>query len=201
VYTQQPVYNAPPTNQNADTGMSGLAIFFIVILVLGVIATILYFVFRTSTAEAYSTTTDTTYGPTPTSYSGGGGSGRRYAAAPSTVVIHDSPRYDSSGNLITGMLIGEALSRNNQPQQVYVNPPAVYTEPQPSYQPDYSTPAAAPVADAPDSSWGETTQQADAPDTNFEAPTESAPSYEAPAETPSFDAPSTDFGSSNDQSF
>jgi hypothetical protein len=192
-YTQAPVTSYPTQPQTADSGMSGVAIFFLVLLVLGVIATVLYFVFR-----------DTTTSTTTTTYDGGSDyvarsastgyptSARRYAAAaPSTVVVHE--HYDNSGNnLVTGMLIGEALSRPNynpNPSPVYVEQPT-YVAPTPTYE------APAPVvADAPDSTWEEPTQQA-APDTNFETP-----SYEAPAETPSFDPPSSDFGSSNDSGF
>ena len=201
-YTQ-PVTSYP--TQQADSGMSGVLIFFLVLLFLGVVATILYFVFRTS--DTVTTSSTSSYDPAEFTTSSSSSvpryassAPRRYAAsAPSsTVVVHehyDSPRYDSSGNLITGMLIGEALSRNNQPQQViYENNPAPVYNPAPSYVPD-STPAA-PVADAPDSTWEPGPVQS-APDTNFETP-----SYEAPSE-PSYtpDPPSSDFGSSNDSGF
>jgi hypothetical protein len=188
-----PAYTTPQP-QTADTGMSGLAIFFIVVLVLGIIAAVLYFMLRDTTDTSTTTTYDGGSDYVARSASSGypASTPRRYAAAApqqTTVVVHDR-QYDSSGNLITGMLIGEALSRNNQP--TYIAPSPVYVEPTPSYVP------AAPVVDAPDSTWSDPApaQVADAPDTNFETP-----SYEAPAETPSFDPPSSDFGSGGDQSF
>ena len=197
-YTQAPVYTTTPT-QNADSGMSGLAIFFIVLLVLGVIGAIVYFVFRSSSSSTTTTTTDydttpsvdrTVYPPSPATYR------RAYAAsAPSHTTIIDNTRYDSSGNLLTGVLIGEALSRPS-----YNPNPTVIVEPSsqgyvaPSYVPD----APAPVADAPDSTWEQPTQQA--ADTNFEQPAQETTSFEPEPETPSYEAPSapdTDFGSSS----
>jgi hypothetical protein len=204
-----PTYTTP--TQTADTGMSGVAIFFLVLFILGVIVTILYFVFRTPSSDTTVSTssydpsefTPTTRASSAAAYSGT----RRYAAAApqTTVVVHDSPRYDSSGNLITGMLIGEALSRNNQPTIINNNPAPVYGSPAPVYSDP--TPAA-PVVDAPDSTWGDPApaQTADAPDTNFDTPTQSAPdtTFDTPSDptpsfesdpSPSFDAPSTDFSS------
>jgi hypothetical protein len=187
VYTQQPVYNAPAP-QTADSGMSGLAIFLIVVLILGIVGTILYFVFRTTedATTTYTTSTDTEFAPSP-DYSSGrriGYGGRRIAAAApasSTVVVHE--HYDNSGNnLVTGMLIGEALSRPSyNPNPVYVEQPT-YVAPTPTYE------APAPVADAPDSTWEEPTQSA--PDTNFDAPSND---FSAP-DPPSFDPPSGDSG-------
>jgi hypothetical protein len=205
-----PAYTTPqPMTQTADSGMSGLAIFLIVVLVLGVIGTILYFVFRTTEETTY-TSSDSTYVPrsSSTGYPSSSSAPRRYAAtAPSqtTVIVHDrTPQYDSSGNLITGMLIGEALSRNNQPT-IINNPAPVYSSPAPSYE----VAPAAPVVDAPDSTWGDPApaQTVDAPDTGFGNDTPSftasdpTPSFDPPADTPSFDPPSSDFGSSNDSNF
>src|SRR5271154_7276766 len=67
-YTQAPAqtYTAPVQTQQADSGMSGLAIFFIVVLILGIIGTILYFVFRTT--ESTVTSDDSTYVPRSASY-------------------------------------------------------------------------------------------------------------------------------------
>ncbi len=193
-YTPTPTYTTPATPQTADSsGVSGFTIFLIVVVILLLVAAVLYFLFRES-----ETTPTTTYS-SDAGFQPTGGSGVRQrsygAAAPSsTTVIHEhydnSPRYDSSGNLITGILLGEALSRPSQPSVVYEPAPSAPVggyDVQPS-APSY-TPDPAPVADAPDSSWEEPTQQAD---TNFESPS---------VDTPSFDPPSSDFGSSGDSGF
>ena len=193
-YTQAPApaYTAPVQTQQADSGMSGLAIFFIVVLILGVIGTILYFVFRTTESSTTTTETPASYDPaefTATPDSTGrriGYGGRRVvaAAAPSsTVVVHE--HYDNSGsNLVTGMLIGEALSRPSYNPNPSYAPAPTYVEPAPTYV----APDPTPVADAPDSTWEPEPEQASAPDTNFDTPSES------------YDPPSTDFSSSSGDS-
>jgi hypothetical protein len=186
-YTPTPSYQTTAPVQTADSGISGFAIFMTVMFVLVVLAIILYFVFRESNTTSSTTTTYVEPSYDSTSY------GRRSygAAAPghTTIINNTTPQYDSSGNLITGVLIGEALSRNNQPNYYPPSTP-VYVEPTPSYVPE--TPAA-PVQDAPDSSW----EQQAAP--SYEAPAQETTSFE-PDSTPSYEAPSvpdTDFGSSN----
>ena len=188
VYT--PTYQTTAPVQTADSGISGFAIFMTVMFVLVVLAIILYFVFRESGTTSSSTTTYVE----PSTYSGSGSysTGRRSygAAAPghTTIINNSTPQYDSSGNLITGVLIGEALARNNQPNYYPPSSP-VYVEPTPSYVPDAP---AAPVQDAPDSTW-------EAPSTpSYEAPAQETTSFE-PDPSPSYEAPSqdTDFGSSN----
>ena len=193
-YTQAPAqtYTAPVQTQQADSGMSGLAIFFIVVLILGIIGTILYFVFRTTESSTTTTETPASYDPaefTATPDSTGrriGYGGRRVvaAAAPSsTVVVHE--HYDNSGsNLVTGMLIGEALSRPSYNPNPSYAPAPTYVEPAPTYV----APDPTPVADAPDSTWEPEPEQASAPDTNFDTPSES------------YDPPSTDFSSSSGDS-
>src|SRR5271156_3288808 len=186
VRSQAPTYY-PTTPASTNSGMSGLAIFFIVLLVLGAVGTLLYFLFRrgeqTSSPSYGTENVDTTpvSGPSASSYRA-----RTYAAAapsssyppPShtTIINNDS----GSGNgLLTGLVVGEMLSRPN-PSPVYVEPS--YAAPAPSYTPD---PTPAPQQDAPDSSWEE--PQAAQPDTNFSQP-------DPEPETPSYEAPSGDSG-------
>jgi hypothetical protein len=173
-YTPTPTYTTPAPTQTADSsGVSGFTIFLIVVLIGLLAAVILYFLFRQSQTTTTTTTVDdtgygprTSYTPAPRSYG---------AAAPShTTVINN----DNSGSgFVTGMLVGEALSRPNYqpPSPVYVEP-TPYTAPTPSYTPDPT-----PVADAPDSTWEEPAQS----DTSFEMPS---------------DPPSSDFGSSGGDS-
>jgi uncharacterized membrane protein YgcG len=165
--------------QTQDSGMSGLAIFFLVLLGLSIFGLVLYFVFRNS-SDSTTTTTTTTYDndsyatPTPSSY----GTRSYAAAAPShTTVINNNS--GSGDGLLTGIVVGEMLSRPN-------NPTVVYEQPQTTIEEPVST-----VTDTP----------AQAPDSTWEAPTQSAPdtSFSEP-ETPSYEAPSTDFGS-GDSSF
>src|SRR5271154_3890804 len=142
-YAQAPAqtYTAPVQTQQADSGMSGLAIFFIVVLILGIIGTILYFVFRTTESSTSRTVFPASYDPaeftaTPDSTGRRIGYGGRCvvaAAAPSsTVVVHE--HYDNSGsNLVTGMLIGEALSRPSYNPNPSYAPAPTYVEPAPTY--------------------------------------------------------------------
>ena len=123
-YTQTaPAYQAPvQQTQTADSGMSGLAIFFIVVLILGVIGTVLYFVFRTPASTTTEPST-ASYDPsefTPVAEAPRYSGTRRYAAsAPSsapqqtTVVVHD--HYDSSGKPSHGRVTrGSAISSELQ---------------------------------------------------------------------------------------
>jgi uncharacterized membrane protein YgcG len=172
-----PVYTSTP--QQADSGISGFAIFMVVMFVMLALAVILYFVFRSS-GETTNTTTYVTSEPSYTT--------RRYAAsAPShtTIINNTTPQYDSNGNLLTGVLIGEAIANNNRP--VYVAPTPVVYDPAPSYIPD-PTPA---VVDQPDTAWEDPapTQQADAQDTGWN---DLAPSQDfSTPDPPSFDPPSS----------
>ena len=178
-----------PVQQASSPSISGFAIFMTVMFVLVVLAIILYFVFR----DSGTTSNTTTYVERDPSYTSSSSYGSRSygAAAPghTTIINNSTPQYDSSGNLLTGVLIGEALSRNNQPNYYPPSSP-VYVEPTPSYVPDAPV---APVQDAPDSSW-------EAPSTpTYEAPAQETTSFE-PDPSPSYEAPSapdTDFGSSN----
>jgi uncharacterized membrane protein YgcG len=186
-YTASGAQNVTPTQQ-ADSGTSGLLIFVLVLLGLTVIGVVVYLIYRAKTAET-ETTTDTTpsYDSTPspdrTAYSAPAPNPYRYAAAaPShTTVINNNS--GSGDGLLTGIVVGEMLSRPNNPTVVYEQPPTTYVEPAPSYT------APAPTQDAPDSSW--------------EAPTQSAPdtSFTPEPETPSYEAPSTDFGGGGDSGF
>jgi hypothetical protein len=182
--TSTPVYTSTATPQTADSGISGFAIFMVVMFVMLALAVILYFVFRSSGETTTTYTSEPSYGTTDYST-------RRYAAsasAPShTTVINNQ---SSSGDFGTGMLVGEALSRPAV-QPVYVAPSPVVYDPSPSYIPD---PTPAPVVDAPDTTWEDPTptQQADSQDTGWG---NSDP-------TPDFSTPDTssDFGSSNNDS-
>src|SRR5271154_2075417 len=193
VRSQAPTYY-PTTPASTNSGMSGLAIFFIVLLVLGAVGTLLYFLFRkgeqTSSPSYGTENVDTTpvSGPSASSYRA-----RTYAAAapsssyppPShtTIINNDS----GSGNgLLTGLVVGEMLSRPN-PSPVYVEPS--YAAPAPSYTPD---PTPAPQQDAPDSSWEE--PQAAQPDTSFSPDPEPSPSYEAPSSDSGFGGGDSSFG-------
>lgn len=144
-----------PTQQ-ADTGVSGLLIFFIVLLGLGGAGAILYFVFRKKTEESEATTNygTETVSPTPESYNPSSSSSypRTYAAAAGATppVQHTTIINNNSGNsgdgLLTGLVVGEMLSR---PNTVYVEPLApTYVEPTP-----YTEPA---PSSAPDSTWEDT---------------------------------------------
>ena len=201
VYTPTPTYTTTAPVQRADSGISGFAIFMVVMFVMLALAVILYFVFR-GAAEVTNTTTYVERDPVYPSSSYGSRSYGAAAPGHTTIINNSTPQYDSSGNLITGVLIGEAIANRNQP--VIVNQPAPYyaptpyVDPTPSYVPE--TPAA-PVQDAPDSTWeAPSTPQYTAPEpetTSFES--DSAPSYEAPSQDTSWSdpSPSTDFGSSN----
>src|SRR5271170_7902102 len=134
-----PAYTAPtPTPQTADSsGVSGFTIFLIVVLIGLLAAVILYFLFRESQTTTTTTTVDDhgygsrgSYVPPPTRSYG--------AAAPShTTVINN----DSSGTgFVTGMLVGEALSRPSyQPPAAPVYAPTPVggydNTPAPSYTP------------------------------------------------------------------
>lgn len=155
-----PVFVAP--TQQPNTGMSGLAIFFIVVLALVVILIVTFFVLRHTDSDSTTSTTypDSSYVPPPAS---GSTYPRRYAAsAPShTTTVINNP--SSGGDFVTGMIVGEALSRPNYvPAPTYIAPSPIY-DPLPSYTPPE------PVQDAPDSSWEEdsTPQQQSEPDTDF----------------------------------
>lgn len=156
--SQHPFGSPPagqPRNTTDDSGMSGLAIFFIVLLVLSGIGVALYFIFRE--AEPSGTTSydpavnesNASYPATPYR------SSRSYAAAaPShTTVINNNS--GSGDGLLTGIVVGEMLSR---PSTVYVEPSApVYVEP--SYTPSEPAPSS-----APDSTWE---APSSTPDTDF----------------------------------
>ena len=154
-----------PRAQKADSGTSIFAIFFFTFIILSIVGLTLYFIFRKSSPA--------TTAATPTDYDGTYSASTPYrsyaAAAPShTTVINNN----SGDGFVTGMLVGEALSRPSQPSVVYVEPtpmlPGTGTEPTPSYDEPAKT-------DAPDSTWEDTTPQADtsfsepdpAPDTSF----------------------------------
>jgi hypothetical protein len=209
--TVPPSYPYQDTPQQAS-GDSHIVFWIFGFLILGLVAVTLYFLFRRGNGtDTYSTGPSTSSDPYVDSSavppSSSYPSSRTYAArAPSSggpTVIHehttyvDNSRYDSNGNLLTGILVGEAIAGNRQP--VIVNNPPVYgsptyVEPTPSYVPDAP---AAPVVDAPDSSW-QPQQEAAAP--TYEEPAAETTSFEEPSqETTSFEAPSepTDFGSSN----
>ena len=197
-YTQTPTATyLPVQTQQANSGISGFAIFMVVMFVILALAIILYFVFR----DSGTTSTTTTYvEPSYTPDYSSGYSSRSYrASAPggTTIINNSTPQYDSSGNLITGVLLGEAIAGNRQPQVVVQPSYAPAYTPAPSYVSD-PNPAPAPVQDAPDSTWeapAEPTQTYSGPETtSFE--TQSADtSYEAPS------APDTDFGSSSSSDF
>jgi hypothetical protein len=179
---QTRTYTAPVTTyptQQADSGTSGVLIFFLVLLGLGVVGVVAYAIYRASTSSDSTPTTtysshDTVFTPSPSSYgyrtrgaSVGGGT---------TIINNTTPQYDSSGNLITGVLLGEALSRPNSPTVVYEQAPStpVYTDPTP-------TPSVTP--DAPDSTWEAPveTQTTDTQDTGWSQPDpDPAPDYSQP---------------------
>jgi uncharacterized membrane protein YgcG len=153
-YTASGAQNTTPT-QRTDTGTSGLAIFFFVLLglsVIGLVAYLIYRVTRSTTDDDTTTTTTTNYDTTPvpdrTPYPAN--PYRSYAAAaPShTTVINNNT--GSGDGLLTGIVVGEMLSRPNNPTVVYEQPPTTYVEPAPSYTPP------APTQDAPDSTWEDT---------------------------------------------
>ena len=190
-----------PQQASSGPSISGFAIFMTVMFVLVVLAIILYFVFR----DAGTTTNTTTYVERePSGYDYGRRSYGAAAPGHTTIINNSTPQYDSSGNLITGVLIGEAIANNNRP--VIVNQPSPYytpnyVEPTPSYVPDAPAP---PVQVAPDSTWeapSTPTYSAPEPETTSFEP-DPAPSYEAPSQDTSWSdpSPSTDFGSSNNDS-
>ena len=202
-------YTYPTTPTQSSSGGSGLLIFLIVLLVLGGIGTLLYFLFRNRDTDSSSTSTTSTdpgytvsdppYMHTPIPSIGASlrpSSPRTYAAAASapapvqhTTIINNDNSGGGNG-LLTGVLLGEALSRPSYtPPPVYVQPSPVYTDPTPSYVPD--PPAA--TQDAPDSSWEE--PAAAQPDTSFSQPDPEpeAPSYEAPSDS-SFGGGDSSFG-------
>lgn len=194
---QQRTYTAPATTyptqtQTADSGMSGFAIFMVVMFVMLALAIILYFVFRTSGDNTNTSSVGATadYSPSYSRRSYGAAAGPTHT----TTVINNGG--NSGGDFVTGMLVGEALNRPNYvPTPTYVAPSPVVYDPSPSYIPD---PSPAPVADAPDSTWEDNTVQQSAPaadpvDTGWND-TSSQQSYEAPSDPPSFDPPSSDSG-------
>jgi uncharacterized membrane protein YgcG len=73
-----------------------------------------------------------TSAPYATAPSAPSSAGNTYQAAPSTVVVHDN----SGSDLLTGMLVGEALSQPRE-RDVYVHDAPSYIAPEPSY--DYSS--------------------------------------------------------------
>lgn len=202
--------------QDANTGDSHVMFWIFGFLILGLVAVTLYFLFRRGNGtDTYSTGPATSSDPyvdsSATPPSASYPSSRTYAArAPSsappsgTTVIHehhttyvDNTRYDSNGNLLTGILLAEALQR---PQVVYEQAPVygspTYVAPTPSYVPDAPV---APVQDAPDSSW---VPQQEAPAQTFEEqPAAETTSFEPEPETTSFEEPSqpetTSFDTSN----
>lgn len=180
-YTPTPTYTTSAPQQ-ASSGISGFAIFMVVMFVMLALAIILYFVFRTS-AEVTNTTTYVTREP---SYTDDYATRRYAASAPShTTVINNN----SDSGFVTGLVVGEALSRPNyvpvQPvQPVYVAPtPVVY---------DPVIPDPAPVVDQPDTTWEDPTptQQADSQDTGWN-------NDPTPDPTPDFSSPDP----SSDSSF
>ena len=165
VPTRPPSYPyTQPTPPQSSNSHAGLWIFGL--LVLGLVGLTLYLLFRRGNGvDTYSTSTstDTTpvAEPSASSYRA-----RTYAAAapssytpPShtTIINNDS----GSGNgLLTGLVVGEMLSRPSYtPPPVYNAPSPVYSDPTPSYV------EPAPVQDAPDSSWEEPSSAQ--PDTSF----------------------------------
>jgi uncharacterized membrane protein YgcG len=148
---------APP--RSADSGVPGLAIFLVVLLGVVVAVVALYLAFREPPAP---TTTgyddyDRADGERRSTYPASGPyRSRSYtASAPShTTVINNNP---GGGDFVTGMVVGEMLSRPSQPSTVYVEPPApAYVEPAPPAEP----------SNAPDSTWEDNTPSS-APDTDF----------------------------------
>jgi uncharacterized membrane protein YgcG len=184
-----PVRTYSATTTPPDTGSSHAGLWIFGLVVLGLIGLTLYLLFRRGNGvDTYSTGTttpsaDTTPVAGPTSYrrsyaASAGASAPSYAPPVShTTVINNN---DSGNGLLTGLVVGEMLSRPS-PQTVYVEPSSspVYAPSTPSY----SEPA--PVQDAPDSSWEE--PAAAQPDTSF-----------SPDPEPS--QPDTDFGSSSSDS-
>ena len=199
---QSRTYTAPTYSQNtaptqqADSGPSGFVIFLLVLLVFAVIVGILYVIHR-ATRTTETETTDYTPTPdrtsTPNPYRS-----RSYAAAASaapapvshTTIINNPG--NSGDGLLTGIVVGEMLSRPNNPTVVYEQPSTpTYVEPTPSYVPSEPVPSS-----APDSTWEEPTQSA--PDTSFTPEPESTPSYDSPSSDSSFGG---DSGGSSDSSF
>jgi hypothetical protein len=190
---QTPVYAPTQTTQTqtASDSHTGLLIFGFLVLGIIVVGLIVVAIVRSRREEEtdYTTpstpstgyTTDPDFVPTsqtPRSYA---------AAAPShTTVINNNS--GSGDGLLTGIVVGEMLSRPSE-RTVYVEQPAPVSVPAPSYDPP---------AQAPDSTWEEPTQSQD---TGFSAPEPD------PTPEPSYDPPSmpdTDFGggsSGGDSSF
>jgi len=183
-YTASGAQNTTPVQQTDNSGTSGLLIFFFVLFglaVIGVVAYLIYRVTRSTDTDTTTTTTDYDTAPVPdrTSSYPAPSPYRYAAAAPShTTVINNNS--GSGDGLLTGIVVGEMLSRPNNPTVVYEQPQTTYVEPAPSYTP--------PAPSAPDSTWEEPTQSA--PDTSFSEP----------ESTPSYDPPSSDFGGGSSDS-